>query len=102
MAFALPDIRALPADPGEFLCWNQAVLHWGARSSRHADGPRLSMALEFQRGDVPPFGEPLTAPDEPLAFERRLKLVALQILHYDHMYPLAPDLRAAAQAILAG
>jgi hypothetical protein len=31
--FELQSIRALPATPGDLLMWNQAVLHWGSRSS---------------------------------------------------------------------
>jgi hypothetical protein len=59
--FDVASIRALPGTPGDF-CWNQAVLHWGSKSSRFAPHPRLSMALEFQRGDVTPFNKPLVPP----------------------------------------
>jgi len=99
--FALPAVRALPAEPGEFLVWNQAVLHWGSASSRFADGPRISMALEFQRGDVPPFNRPLIDPAAPLPFADRLRLVAKQILQYRHMYPLEPRFETLARSILA-
>jgi ectoine hydroxylase-related dioxygenase (phytanoyl-CoA dioxygenase family) len=34
------NIRALPAPAGSLLAWNQAVLHWGGRASRLAEGPR--------------------------------------------------------------
>lgn len=99
--FALSDVRALPAEPGEFLVWNQAVLHWGSASSRFADAPRISMALEFQRGDVAPFNRPLLDPAAPLPFAARLRLVARQILQYRHMYPLDPAIEALARGILA-
>lgn len=96
----LQSIRAIPAAPGDYLCWNQAVLHWGARSSRFADGPRMSMALEFQRGDIAAFNTPLIAPLAELSFEDRLRLVAKQILQYRHMYPLSPAMQGLAETIL--
>lgn len=97
----LPDIRALPAKPGEFLCWNQAVLHWGARSSAFAEEPRISMAFEFQRGDIKPYNLPLLPPLANLDFSSRLRLVGKQILQYKHMYPLSPKLEAVAQRMLS-
>ena len=54
--------RALPAKPGDFLVWNQAVLHWGGRTSRRAEHSRVSMAMEFQRQDIEPFNLPLLPP----------------------------------------
>jgi hypothetical protein len=93
-------IRALPGTPGDYFCWNQAVLHWGSESSRFAPHPRLSMALEFQRGDIPPFNQPLLPPRLSLDFESRLKLVAKQILQYRHMYPLAARFESLAQRLL--
>ncbi len=89
-------MRALPASPGEYLCWDQAILHWGSRSSRFASGPRISLAFEFQRGDVAPFNQPLLQPGYPLTLRQRLKLVSKQILQYEHMYPLEPALKQTA------
>jgi hypothetical protein len=79
-------IRALPAKPGDFLMWNQAVLHWGGLSSEFADEPRMSMALEFQRGDIPPYGAPLLDHARLPSFGDRVRLIAKQILQYTHMY----------------
>jgi Phytanoyl-CoA dioxygenase (PhyH) len=101
-AFDLTDIRALPAEPGEYLCWSQAILHWGARTSRYAQAPRLSMALEFQRGEVAPFDRPLLRPGETPSFQQRLQLIAKQLLQYQHMHPLTPDLGAAAERLMRG
>ena len=100
--FEVASIRALPGKPGDFLCWNQAVLHWGSKSSRFAPHPRLSMALEFQRGDVPPFNKPLLPPFAPLSFDMRLKLVAKQVIQYRHMYPLAERFGELAAKLLRG
>lgn len=97
---ALYDVRALPARPGDYLCWNQAVMHWGAHSSKRAPGARMSMALEFQRGDIAPFNNPLLDPKADIPFARRLKLVAKQILQYKHMYTLSPEMQKTAQKIL--
>lgn len=91
-------VDVLTAKPGEILCWDQAVLHWGSEA-RHGE-PRISMALEFQRGDVEPFDWPLLKPSDVLPFGFRLKLVAKQLLQYRHMSPLGPDLEAWAKGQL--
>ncbi len=96
----LPYIRALPGQPGDYFCWNQAVLHWGSGTSRFARHPRVSMALEFQRGDIKPFNTPLIPPFANLRFEDRLKLVGKQILQYKHMYPLAARFEQLARRLV--
>ena len=84
--FEYSSIRALPGEPGDFFMWNQAVLHWGSKSSPRATVPRASMAVEFQRADVEAFNRPLISPLSPPPFEVRLKLIAKQVLQYQHMY----------------
>lgn len=78
--------RALPAKPGDFLIWNQAILHWGGLSSEFGDEPRMSMALEFQRGDIAPFRQPLSDREALPSFSDRVRLITRQILQYTHMY----------------
>jgi hypothetical protein len=95
------DIRALPAEAGSVFCWNQAVLHWGSRSSPRAADARISVAFEFQSAQVEPFNQPLTSPLEIPNLEFRLKLIGKQILQYKHMYPLAPEVAALAERLCA-
>ena len=97
----MTSVRALPAKPGDVLCWNQAVLHWGSRTSRFAPAPRLSMALEFQRRDIPAWNTPLLDRFANHDFETRLKLVGKQILQYKHMYPLAERFQQLAEKLVA-
>ncbi len=82
----LQNIRALPAGAGSVLCWNQAVLHWGGRSSDKSPLPRLSLACEFQRGDMEPLNQPLLAPEALPSFNQRLALIGKQILQYQNVY----------------
>lgn len=89
-------IRAVPSTAGSLLAWNQALLHWGGRASRLAGGPRISVAMEFQRGDRPAFNRPLLDPSRLPTFRERLGLIGKQVLQYRHMIPLAPDLERAA------
>ena len=89
-------IRALPAEAGSILGWNQAVMHWGGRSSKKAKEPRISFAFEFQRGDVTPLNEPLLPYDTLPDLNLRLKLIGKQILQYEHMYPLRQDIKEIA------
>jgi ectoine hydroxylase-related dioxygenase (phytanoyl-CoA dioxygenase family) len=96
MRFEYQSIRALPGNPGDFFIWNQALFHWGSRTSPHATESRVSMALQFQRADVPPFDSPLIDPFRVLPFEARVKLIAQQLYRYRHMYELDPQLAQMA------
>ena len=98
--FAIPDIRALPAKAGDLLMWNQAVLHWGAHACERATDPRISMAFEFQRDDIEPFNQPLLPACRLLSFEARLALICKQILQYQHMYALTPEMEKMALEIV--
>jgi hypothetical protein len=60
----LQDIRALPAQAGSVLAWNQYVMHWGSRCSQFADGPRISTGIYFQSSDYEPYV------DKPVDFAR--------------------------------
>jgi hypothetical protein len=91
--------RALPAKPGEYLIWNQMVLHWGGVSSEFAEKPRMSMALEFQRGDAPAFREPLLDPHVPPTFASRLRLIGMQIRQYTHMYASSDEMLELARML---
>lgn len=97
----MQDIRALPINAGGVLGWNQAVLHWGSRSSRRAEAPRISYACEYQRGDVPAYNRPLLDPLVPPTFEQRLALVGKQILQYRHMYGLSDSIAEVAQRLVS-
>jgi hypothetical protein len=98
--FELPAIRALPAKPGDVLVWNQAVVHWGSRSSRRATESRVSMAFEFQANDSKPFNTPILPPDTWVPFDMRLKLIAKQVLQYRHMYKVDPKIEAVAAELV--
>ncbi len=79
---AAQDIRALPSPAGAFLCWNHELLHWGGRASSRAAAPRISVGLEYQRADLPPFGVPLVDPLSAPPLARRLGLIGDSILRY--------------------
>lgn len=99
--FDLAGIRALPAEPGDVLMWTQAVLHWGGRTSPRAKASRVSMAFEFQRGDIPPYAEPLLKPRTLIPFEARLRLIGMQIMQYKHMYKFDAATEALAQRLVS-
>jgi hypothetical protein len=82
-------MRAVPAPAGSMLCWTQQLLHWGGTSSEFAESPRVSMAFEIQRSDVPAFSTPLFRVDEPPDFSLRLGLIGRQILQYQHIEQVA-------------
>jgi hypothetical protein len=95
----LQNIRALPAVPGSMLAWNHNLLHWGGRASRRAREPRLSAAFEFQRGDKPPFNQPLLDASHWPPFRERLGLIGKQVLQYRHMYTLTEDMQSIAESL---
>ena len=96
-------VRALPAAAGTLFIWNQRVLHWGGSSSRRARVPRVSVAFEFQRGDIPAFNKPLlTAPATLPDFSTRIQLIGKQIMQYTHMYGYDDSLVTAAKHMAEG
>ena len=95
----MQDVRAIPATAGSFLGWNQAVLHWGGRASRRATEPRISVAFEFQCGDIPPYNQPLLDPHRSPPFGTRLRLIGKQILQYRHMYGFSDALSALGESL---
>ncbi len=95
---SLQDVRALPSAAGGVLGWTQALYHWGGRARTPVTQPRISMSVEFQRGDQEVYDSKINpaATFDPLL---RLRLIMRQILQYQHMYPLSPELRAFAESM---
>ena len=102
LRFALTDIRALPAEAGSILAWNQAIIHWGAHAARRDAEARVSLSCEFQRADEPPFAEPLLSPTAMPSFLIRQKLIARQLPRFRHMEPLDPAMEAWVATVLDG
>lgn len=78
----LQSIRALPAKAGSVLLWNQNVYHWGSRGCARAQTPRISIACEFQRADLPPIREPLLDPGQLPGFDLRSDLIVRLLVRY--------------------
>jgi Phytanoyl-CoA dioxygenase (PhyH) len=97
--YDIAGIRALPARPGDYLFWNGAVIHWGAKSSRFGTHPRISMAVKHQRGDIPPYNAPLMEPGQTADFKTRLTLVAKQLFQFRQRYPLPLELENAVREL---
>lgn len=99
---ALADIRALPAAAGSALGWTQELLHWGSSAHPRETRVRISVAMEFQSAQTPPFNQPLMPADQLPSFAVRLQLIGKQILQYRHMYPLSDAVADLAQRLQAG
>ena len=96
----LQDVRAVPAQAGSVLAWNQYVLHWGGSASKFADGPRMSTGIYVQAGDVPLFTEKPVDFEQPLPFAKRLSLIASNMLLYQPEHRFPPELvEVALQAV---
>ena len=89
----LQDIRALPAEAGSILGWNQHLLHWGSRGSKRSDQPRISLGIYFQSGDVPAFDPLARELAGPLTFEKRLAYIGRALARYDSHFPLPAPLK---------
>lgn len=98
--FQLQDVRALPAQPGDFFVWNQAVVHWGSHTSLRGESARVSVAFEFQRGDSPAMNTPLISPKTILSFEERLSLIGKQVKQYQHMYKVPDEVKRLVDAMV--
>ncbi len=97
---ALQNVRALPAPAGSLLVWNQLLLHWGGRTSSRAQEPRCSVALQFQRGDIPSFEDPLIHPNKLLPFRARLGLIGHLIRGYSYFHTIkSPEIQCLAAAL---
>jgi hypothetical protein len=99
LRYGIQSVRALPSAAGGLLMWTQALLHWGSRSSELAAGPRISISVEFQRGDVPAMNQPLIPPLTLFTLDQRLTLICRQMLQFQHMYSLSPELRQLAESV---
>jgi hypothetical protein len=96
----LPSIRALPGKAGSILIWNQAIWHWGSKTSSRVTEPRISVSIEFQSRKSEPLNRPLCNPLQFPTFEERISLIAKQILQYQHMYPLDIQIKNLATEII--
>lgn len=95
------DIRALPAKAGDFLGWNETILHWGGRSSKLAREPRISMATVYQDSRVDPYEWPQYDPLAVPPFIERVGMIAQQFLRYQVQNTYTPA-TAKLAADLAG
>lgn len=95
----LQSVRALPVSAGSALCWTQHLVHWGGRASRFAAQPRISIAFELQRSDVPAFSSPLMPADWMPSFAMRLGLIGRQILQYQHMISVSSEMLSLAKQL---
>ena len=80
----LQDVRALPAPAGSVLGWSTHLAHWGSRSSRFATGPRVSVTVYFQRGDVPKVHPATVEFGVPIPFDTRVAWIWSSLGIADH------------------
>lgn len=99
--FELPSIRALPAVPGDVMMWTQALMHWGSRGSRSEKSPRISVSLEVQSTEAPPFNRPFLPSGQLIPFAMRLALIGKQMLQYRQMYRIDPTVEKLALELAA-
>jgi hypothetical protein len=79
---SLQDIRALPTKAGAVLGWNEYALHWGSRSSRWADGPRISLTARFQSRDLDASNFLTLDPNSSFNFQARLATIGAVLNGY--------------------
>ncbi|MCB9643590.1 MAG: phytanoyl-CoA dioxygenase family protein [Myxococcales bacterium] len=97
-SLSLQDVRALPAPAGSVLGWSAQLLHWGGRTSPWAEGPRISVAFEFQAQGFAG-GAPFVLPPQLPDFSMRLGLIARQLLQYRHMAPLSKEMERVCRQL---
>lgn len=77
--FALQDVRALPAPAGSLIAWSTHLAHWGSCSTPEATGARMSLALYFQRADMPPFDASVFDRGGIVSFAQRMRWIVHSI-----------------------
>ncbi|MBL8217228.1 MAG: phytanoyl-CoA dioxygenase family protein [Bryobacterales bacterium] len=94
----LRSVRALPANPGDLLAWDERILHWGTPWESGTE-PRISIALEF----TPATGaETLIDPlSPPPPFEARLQIIARAIQTYSRFDPRVEIVARLAENLVA-
>jgi hypothetical protein len=93
------NIRALPATAGSLLAWNQSLVHWGSRASDLGAEPRCSIALQFQRGDIPPLESALRNPHTLPSLHERIGLIGRLITVFSGFLAFPPEVRLLARAL---
>lgn len=76
-------IRALPAEAGSIIGWNSYALHWGSKSSKWANGPRISIATYIKRAEEQSFNSVSVQSNQFLNLEKRLAVIGENMAHYD-------------------
>lgn len=76
-------IRALPAEAGSIMGWNSYALHWGSKSSKWANGPRISIATYIKRAEERDFNSVAVESHQFLSLEKRLAVIGENMAHYD-------------------
>jgi hypothetical protein len=76
-------IRALPAPAGSIMGWNTYALHWGSKSSKWAEGPRISIATYIKRAEERGLNSVSIRANQHINLERRLAVIGENLAHYD-------------------
>lgn len=75
MKFDLQDVRAIPIQAGTLSCWNPYVIHWGSRSSKFAQQPRISIATYCQRDNIPLIDDMGISLSSEIDFKTRVNVI---------------------------
>lgn len=90
--FALQDVRALPVPAGSLIAWSTHLTHWGSCSTPEATGPRMSLALYFQRADLPPYDASVFDRGGIVSFGERMRWIIQSIGGDDLLARFGSDL----------
>lgn len=88
----------LAAKAGTVLGWRQDLWHRGARSTERAQGPRISLSIEFENDRVPSSPRRLKSRWIP-PFAQRLQLIGDAFLRYFKFLDVGPNGEYAVEAI---
>jgi hypothetical protein len=90
--FALQDVRALPVPAGSLIAWSTHLAHWGSCSTPEATGPRMSLALYFQRADLPAYDASVFDRGGIVTFSQRMRWIIHSIGGHDLLARFGSDL----------
>lgn len=84
--FDLQDIRAIPTQAGTLSCWNPYVIHWGSRSSKFAQYPRISIAAYCQRDNIPLIEDMAISISSEIDFKTRINVIYRGVARYEKFH----------------
>lgn len=93
--------RTMIVPEASLIGWHQSVLHWGARSSRWTQEPRISLGWEVAVAGSTAWTADATWTCQRPAWNRRLRLAGAMLLQYEKFHDWSEDWLELSRELLS-